>query len=939
MFRNYFSCIHSILLLSLLVFAGRARASHVWGADLAYSHVSGSTYRVSLSVYADCSAGALFTSLPSSIGQICVFDGATFVDSLVLYIDTPSAGVEITPMCIGSATSCNDPSTSAGIGVKKFVYSGVYTLPHTSMLWRFIFNGKMLPNSLARYTGITNIAGIGTTLQLEDTLNNSGYYNSSPALTSTQSWHIVGFIPQSYNPMAVDPDGDVLSYVLSSAIEGSMNCSVAGSPVAYTGTAWPGTPISAEAPIAVTAGSMNFNTPTGQLSFTPNAYQRATVVYNIRETRGGVLVGTSQRELTFEIRAASGGHCTGMPYAGTAIILPGCGTSDSVGLPASICGSVTLQWQSSPDGTSWTDIPGATNVKYPIPATPMHYRCAVTCTFSGLTAFTSDLYYSTLASSVMSAGVNYPPDTNCTAINFTITDCSATSTHTVTTYFGDGTSATSGFIGTTTAMSHNYIFPGTYTVRHILYDGTLAIDSLRYTHNYHYCHTLPVKLYYDADLNCQYGASDLPNPGPVTVEIDSNGVPIDTISATSGFYYKALGGPGTVYAFKVLSMVSGLYVSCPLSATLYDTIATTPGTYAPRYFGMQCTGGSGYDLGLLASLTAGRHAAVAHIIVANATCMPVNDTVTMSFSPKYRFHSSHPTPVSIAGNTVKWTPGIASASFSPQNINVTVEIPPGAPYLTAGDTVRSNYNVRPMVADAMIINNDDEEIDTVKTSFDPNTISVSPSGYIPAGTELTYTIDFENVGNAPAENIHVMDTLSDLLIPGTLSVVGASHAMDIATIPYGTNTIVKFDFPGINLPDTSHDNECHGMLVYKIRARSGLAPGTLIPNRAGIYFDDNEVVMTNTATDIIQFPSTTVKAVDRNNTIIFPNPANNAITIRAEAGVYDHVVITNTVGRSLITKTFDNADDTVDVSMLVPGMYYVTLSGKNGTTTGKFVKL
>lgn len=46
------------------------------------------------------------------------------------------------------------------------------------------------------------------------------------------------------------------------------------------------------------------------------------------------------------------------------------------------------QWQSSPDGSSWTDIPGATTVPYSFSglAATTHYRLVVTCTSSGATA-------------------------------------------------------------------------------------------------------------------------------------------------------------------------------------------------------------------------------------------------------------------------------------------------------------------------------------------------------------------------------------------------------------------------------------------------------------------------------------------------------------------------------------------------------------------------
>ncbi len=72
-------------------------ASHIVGGDLYYTHVSGSTYKVTLALYGDCgpaSAGA-FATLPSGAPEICIYDGGTYVTTLTLSIEPPTAGTEI----------------------------------------------------------------------------------------------------------------------------------------------------------------------------------------------------------------------------------------------------------------------------------------------------------------------------------------------------------------------------------------------------------------------------------------------------------------------------------------------------------------------------------------------------------------------------------------------------------------------------------------------------------------------------------------------------------------------------------------------------------------------------------------------------------------------------------------------------------------------------
>jgi hypothetical protein len=58
---------------------------------------------------------------------------------------------------------------------------------------------------------------------------------------------------------------------------------------------------------------------------------------------------------------------------------------------------------------------------------------------------------------------------------------------------------------------------------------------------------------------------------------------------------------------------------------------------------------------------------------------------------------------------------------------------------------------------------------------------------------------------------------------------------------------LKFLFPNILLPD-SNTNEVasHGFIQYSVKLNAGLPEGTLISNRADIYFDFNQPVLTNT---------------------------------------------------------------------------------------------
>ncbi len=536
--------------------------------------------------------------------------------------------------------------------------------------------------------------------------------------------------------------------------------------------------------------------------------------------------------------------------------------------------------------------------------------------------------------------VNNVSDTTCSGPDFYISACDATPSYNVTTRFGDGSSSSTPFGSYPFAhVFHNYASPGTYSVKQTVYNGTIPVDSASFSYEYLYCHTLPIKLYIDKNHNCVKDANEHFSFLPITIRVDSNGVPVDTISATSGLYYKASGLPGTIYSFRVLSTPAGITSPCPMGGVIYDTIYSTVNTYVTKYFGLDCVSGTlDFDLAQNTGMQTGRHAAEGQFQITNSFGTIVNPEAVMNISPKFIYQSAIPIPTSIVGNTVKWNFDSVCMTTIPSHIKITLNRP-GA-WLIPGDTVHTTLFTTPVGGDVNTGNNYIERVDTVKSSWDPNMISVSPSWLISAGTMLEYTVMFENDGNDTADNIHVMDTVSDYLDMSTLRMISATHNMNIAVMKQGGFNIVKFDFPNIKLLDSSHHNMCQGMFKFNIKAKDGIADGIIIPNRVGIFFDDNEVVMTNTAQNIIgTTPSLSASELGKALHVeLYPNPATDILTIKTENGAYTSFAISNSVGQILVQQPVNTTQMKVDVKMLTPGLYYVALKGLNGTTVKKFVK-
>ncbi len=204
----------------LLILSTAAFANHLVGMDFFYTYVTGNTYKITLIAYGDCGSAATsaaFSLLPTDAPSVYIYNGSTYVSTVILSIEPPSTGVEITPVCPAdiALTQCTDLSYTIP-GIKKFVYSTTYTVSGASAYWRFLFTGDLASGTsiAGRALTITNIPP-GSTIQLVDTLPTPVSHNSNPVLNKHP--HPV-FLPRqsriTITPAAVDPDGDSLSFFL-----------------------------------------------------------------------------------------------------------------------------------------------------------------------------------------------------------------------------------------------------------------------------------------------------------------------------------------------------------------------------------------------------------------------------------------------------------------------------------------------------------------------------------------------------------------------------------------------------------------------------------------------------------------------------------------------------------------------------------------------------
>jgi hypothetical protein len=72
---------------------------------------------------------------------------------------------------------------------------------------------------------------------------------------------------------------------------------------------------------------------------------------------------------------------------------------------------------------------------------------------------------------------------------------------------------------------------------------------------------------------------------------------------------------------------------------------------------------------------------------------------------------------------------------------------------------------------------------------------------------------------------------------------------------------------------------------------------------------------------------------------IFPNPANDQLTIQMDTLNYQTITISNNIGQTLIQSSVKDKTTQLSVGSLPPGLYYITLKGNDGCVVRKFVKL
>ncbi len=227
-------------------------------------------------------------------------------------------------------------------------------------------------------------------------------------------------------------------------------------------------------------------------------------------------------------------------------------------------------------------------------------------------------------------------------------------------------------------------------------------------------------------------------------------------------------------------------------------------------------------------------------------------------------------------------------------------------------------------------------------SYDPNDKRV----FNEAGREtmlidtsefIYYHIRFQNTGTDTAFTVKVVDELSEKLDISTFEMLSASHDYEYTI---RTGSILEVNFDNILLPDsTTNEVASHGFFKFKIKPLSEYEYGTEISNKASIFFDFNDPIVTNAAIFELGKPVSTFDIPNLIDLKIFPNPANSQVSYDASNDLFDKVdqlEVVNSFGQIvLINNSITN--NIIDISHLPAGYYTLILSATNERIgVGKF---
>lgn len=238
------------------------------------------------------------------------------------------------------------------------------------------------------------------------------------------------------------------------------------------------------------------------------------------------------------------------------------------------------------------------------------------------------------------------------------------------------------------------------------------------------------------------------------------------------------------------------------------------------------------------------------------------------------------------------------------------------------------------------------DVQEVSGSGLPIALRGHPTGYhdsvLAQNTDITYTVVFRNVGTDTISRVVIRDTLSSHLDFSSLTAGPSSHPY---TIHLSGEGILKITFDEIQLQPngSAEEAQTRGFVKFRIAQKQNLPLETIIENRAAVYFDYVEPVVTNEVryvigcTDLFQSgcllvitdtpkdPTASVKIK------VQPNPFATTASIKIEGlqtGKTFNFDVYDITGKLVKSERFTENHFDFHRGSLAPGMYLYRLQSE-----------
>jgi len=233
-------------------------------------------------------------------------------------------------------------------------------------------------------------------------------------------------------------------------------------------------------------------------------------------------------------------------------------------------------------------------------------------------------------------------------------------------------------------------------------------------------------------------------------------------------------------------------------------------------------------------------------------------------------------------------------------------------------------------------------LQTVVAALDPNSKQCDKMKIYASDKNLSYFIQFQNLGSDSAVNIHVVDTISATLPMQYIQITDYSHKNNYQVSFKVRDHAIVWGFKNIMLAPKSvaGDAGSSGYIQFLSGLSSDLKVGNTIANQAHIYFDFQDPVATNVATSLVidnpiknEFKSTELT--------LFPNPGKGILNLKLSNSTIQSVKVFDRDGNQIyeMNPLVQKDEWMLDLSTLSNGIYFIRTEFPTGVLGSKYIIL